>query len=58
LKKIFKEGTVPKCFKSGIITPVYKKQDKPINNPNLFQCRKVYVTLIPAIQHQKPLKRQ
>jgi hypothetical protein len=26
--------------------------------PYLFQCRKVYVTLIHAIQHQKPLKRQ
>jgi hypothetical protein len=25
-EKIFKEGTVPNCFKSGIITPVYKKQ--------------------------------
>jgi hypothetical protein len=37
LKKIFKEGTVPNCFKSGIITPVYKKQDKPINNPNSYR---------------------
>ena len=36
-EKIFKEGTVPKCFKSGIITPVYKKQDKPINNPNSYR---------------------
>ena len=36
-EKIFKEGTVPNCFKSGIITPVYKKQDKPINNPNSYR---------------------
>jgi hypothetical protein len=35
-EKIFKEGTVPNCFKSGIITPVYKKQDKPINNHNSY----------------------
>ena len=37
MKKVFKEGTVPTCFKSGIITPVYKKQDKPINNPNSYR---------------------
>ena len=36
-EKIFREGTVPKCFKSGIITPVYKKQDKPINDPNSYR---------------------
>jgi hypothetical protein len=32
-----REGTVPKCFKSGIITPVYKKQDTPINNHNSYR---------------------
>lgn len=36
-EKIFREGIVPKCYKCGIITPVYKKQDKPINNLNSYR---------------------
>ena len=31
---ILKSGKIPDVFKQGVITPVYKKQGKPANDPN------------------------
>ncbi|KAK3093570.1 hypothetical protein FSP39_017535 [Pinctada imbricata] len=41
---IVKEGTIPEAFKNGIITPVYKKQNKPQENPN--SCRRITICSI------------
>ena len=36
--KIYEEGHIPEVFKCGIITPVYKKHGKPIDDPNSYCC--------------------
>jgi hypothetical protein len=35
--KIYEEGHIPDVFKCGIITPVYKKHGKPIDDPNSYR---------------------
>lgn len=35
--KIQDMNTTPEAFKSGIITPIYKKQGKPLNDPNSYR---------------------
>ena len=35
--KIYEEGHIPDAFKCGIITPVYKKHGKPIDDPNSYR---------------------
>ena len=35
--KIYTSGIVPEIFKSGIITPIYKKQGKPLDDPNSYR---------------------
>ena len=34
---IIKESEIPQQFKNGIITPIYKKQNKPIWDPNSYR---------------------
>ena len=41
---ILSSGNIPDIFKQGVITPVYKKQGKPINDPNSF--RRITITSI------------
>jgi hypothetical protein len=33
----FFNGDIPSIFKSGIITPVYKRHDKPLEDPNSYR---------------------
>ncbi|KAK3086058.1 hypothetical protein FSP39_012864 [Pinctada imbricata] len=35
--KICEEKKIPESFKNGIITPIYKKQKKPIEDPNSYR---------------------
>ena len=35
--KIIQEQKIPEKFKNGIITPIYKKQNKPIKDPNSYR---------------------
>ena len=37
MNKIYDSGTIPEVFKTGIITPVFKKQGKPIDDPNSYR---------------------
>ena len=41
---ILKSGKIPDVFKQGVITPVYKKQGKPANDPNSY--RRITITSI------------
>ena len=41
---ILSSGNIPDIFKQGVITPVYKKQGKPINDPNSY--RRITITSI------------
>ena len=34
---IYINGDIPSIFKSGIITPVYKRHDKPLEDPNSYR---------------------
>ena len=34
---ILRTGNIPENFKQGVITPVYKKQGKPMNDPNSYR---------------------
>ena len=34
---ILRSGNIPEIFKQGVITPVYKKQGKPVNDPNSYR---------------------
>lgn len=34
--RIVNTSKIPKIFKQGVITPVYKKQGKPLNDPNSY----------------------
>lgn len=36
-EKIWNECYIPKCFKSGVITPIYKKNNKPLEDPNSYR---------------------
>ena len=36
-EKIIEERKIPQQFKNGIITPIYKKQNKPICDPNSYR---------------------
>ena len=36
---IIKSGEIPNTFKEGVITPVYKKQGKPLQDPNSYSCQ-------------------
>lgn len=35
--RIVKQKKIPDIFKSGIITPVYKKHNKPLEEPNSYR---------------------
>ncbi|KAK3085377.1 hypothetical protein FSP39_002384 [Pinctada imbricata] len=35
--KVCEERKIPESFKNGIITPIYKKQNKPIEDPNSYR---------------------
>ena len=34
---IINSGEIPNTFKEGVITPVYKKQGKPLQDPNSYR---------------------
>lgn len=34
---IYTSGDIPSIFKSGLITPIYKRQDKPLEDPNSYR---------------------
>ena len=57
LKQIFDNmyinGDIPSIFKSGIITPVYKRHDKPLEDPNYY--RRITVSSIVGILFEKVL---
>ena len=38
VKDIMNRSEIPKVFKEGLITPVYKKQGKPTSDPNSYSC--------------------
>ena len=42
LNSVFRYGKVPEMFKMGYITPIYKKQGKPLYDPNLY--RRITIT--------------
>ncbi|MEW8546332.1 MAG: reverse transcriptase family protein [Candidatus Thiodiazotropha sp.] len=44
VNKILRTGKIPEIFKQGVITPVYKKQGKPVNDPNSY--RRITITSI------------
>ena len=37
LNSVFRYGKVPEMFKMGYITPIYKKQGKPLHDPNSYK---------------------
>ena len=57
LKQIFDNiyinGDIPSIFKSGIITPVYKRHDKPLEDPNYY--RRITVSSIVGKLFEKVL---
>ena len=42
LNSVFRYGKVPEMFKMGYITPIYKKQVKPLYDPNSY--RRITIT--------------
>ena len=42
LNSVFRYGKVPQMFKMGYITPIYKKQGKPLYDPNSY--RRITIT--------------
>ena len=44
VKDIMNSSEIPKVFKEGLITHVYKKQGKPISDPNSY--RRITITSI------------
>ena len=42
VNEILSSGKIPSVFKQGVITPVYKKQGKPVNDPNSY--RRITIT--------------
>ena len=42
LNSVFRYGKVPEMFKMGYITPIYKKQGKPLYDPNSY--RRITIT--------------
>ena len=42
LNSVFRYGRVPELFKIGYITPIYKKQGKPLYDPNSY--RRITIT--------------
>ena len=49
----FFNGDIPSIFKSGIITPVYKRHDKPLEDPNSY--RRITVSSIVGKLFEKVL---